>query len=253
MPTVPAPVRDLTVVVPAFNEARRIGPTLERLLAWLPGHSERSEVLVVDDGSTDGTGDLVEREFAGRVRLVRRPRRGGKGAAVRSGVEAARGTWILLADADLSIPIEELEKLAPFAADHPVVIGSKRAPGSDLAYPPLRRMLGGVGQKLIAAFVVSGFHDTQCGFKLFRADVAKELFALQKLDGFGYDFEVLFLARRYGHPVREVPVRCAHQLGSTVRLKSYWTVLVEVFTVVSNRLRGVYPPARVEPESERAR
>ena len=234
-------VRDLSIVVPAYNEARRIGTTLERLLAYGKGRFDRLEVLVVDDGSDDATADVVERAASDVVRLVRRPRRGGKGAAVRSGVEAARGKWILVADADLSIPIEELEKLAAFAGDHPIVIGSKRAPGSDLEYPPVRRFLGGLGQKLIALFVVSGFHDTQCGFKLFRADVARELFARQRIDGFGFDFEVLFLARKYDHAVREVPVRCAHQLGGSVRLKSYWTVLTEIFAVTWNRVRGRYP------------
>jgi glycosyltransferase involved in cell wall biosynthesis len=249
----PVVVRDLTVVVPAFNEARRIGPTLDQLLAWGAAHCDRFEVIVVDDGSTDGTAALVEGGWKDRALVLRRPKRGGKGAAVRAGVAAAKTTWVLLADADLSIPIEELEKLSPFATENALVIGSKRAPGSDLAYPPLRRFLGGIGQQLISLFVVSGFHDTQCGFKLFRADVAKELFALQRLDGFGYDFEVLFLARRYGHSVREVPVRCAHQLGSTVRLGSYWNVLVEVFTVLANRARGVYPEPRRVAASERAR
>ena len=235
------PVRDLSIVVPAHNEAQRIGATLDQLLAYGTPRFERFELIVVDDGSSDGTGELIERGWNGRVRLVRRPRRGGKGAAVRSGVEAARGTWILVVDADLSIPIEELEKLAPFAEESAIVIGSKRAPGSDLTYPPLRRFLGGIGQNLISLFVVSGFHDTQCGFKLFRADVAKELFRRPRIDGFGFDFEVLYLARRYAHRVSEVPVRCAHQLGGSVRLKSYWVVLTEIFAVSWNRASGKYP------------
>jgi len=234
-------VRDITILVPAYNEAQRIESTLHKILAYAPDRFERSEVLVVDDGSADGTADLVEKRFGDRVRVVRRPQRGGKGAAVRSGVMAASGQWILFVDADLSIPIEEIEKLSPFGEKASIVIGSKRAPGSEIEYPKVRHFLGGIGQMLISVFVVSGFDDTQCGFKLYRADVAKELFRYQRIDGFGFDFEVLFLARRMRHAVSEVPVRCAHKIGGTVRMKTYLSVLREVGIVWWNRLLGRYP------------
>jgi dolichyl-phosphate beta-glucosyltransferase len=237
-------VRDLTILVPAYNEARRIETTLEKILAYTPGRFEKSEVLVVDDGSSDGTADLVEKHFGDRVRVVRRPQRGGKGAAIKSGVMAAQRQWILFVDADLSIPIEEVEKLSQLGEKTPIVIGSKRAPGSEIEYPAIRHFLGGIGQKLIAVLVVSGFEDTQCGFKLYRADVAKELFRHQRIPGFGFDFEVLFLARRMGHDVSEVPVRCAHKIGGTVRLKTYLGVLREVGSVWWNRILGRYPKRR---------
>ena len=236
-------IRDLTIVVPAYNEARRIESTLEKLLAYGTGRFDRFEVIVVDDGSSDGTSDVVKKRFGDRVRVIRQGR-GGKGAAVRTGVFASSTTWLMFVDADLSIPITEFERLAPHSDVNPIVIGSKRAPGSDIEYPAGRRFFGGPGQWVIALFVVRGFHDTQCGFKLFRTDVAQELFRAQKIDGFGFDFEVLFLAGRVGHGVSEVPVRCEHQLGSTVRIKSYLIVLREVATVVWNRLRGAYPSRR---------
>ena len=237
-------VRDLTVLLPAYNEALRIEGTLDKVLAWLPSRIERFEVIVVDDGSGDGTADVVERRYGSRVRVVKRPRRGGKGAAIKSGVMAAKGEWILFSDADFSIPIDELEKLAARTKEAPIVIGSKRAPGSDLEYPKLRNVLGQAGNLLVSTCVVSGFHDTQCGFKLYRADVARELFAHQRLEGFGFDFEVLMLARRMGHEVVEVPIRCAHKIGGSVRLSTYLAVLKEVGIVLGNKLVGRYPRRR---------
>ena len=236
--------REITVLVPAHDEARRIEATLEQILAFLPSRFEAWEVLVVDDGSRDGTAELVRARFPGRVTVIQRPRRGGKGAALRAGVRVASRAWILFVDADLSIPIEELEKLLPFAEKSPIVIGSKRAPGSRIEYPRLRRALSGIGQILISTFVVRGFHDTQCGFKLYRADVARELFGLSLIDGFGFDFEVLFLARRLGHAVSEVPVRCVHRAGGSVRLGTYLGVLLEVARLCAHRARGRYPAPR---------
>lgn len=238
-------IRDITILIPAYNEARRIQSSLERILAYDSRRFERFEVLVVDDGSTDGTADLVERVFGDRVRVLRQrageSMRRGKGAAIRRGVMETRTTWLLFVDADLSIPIEELALLEPFAASAPIVIGSKHAPGSDVRYPKVRRALSGIGQRLIALFVVSGFHDTQCGFKLYRTDVARELFRAARIDGFGFDFEVLFLARRLGHQVAEVPIRCEHRIGGSVRFGTYFAVLREIGTISWNRVRGVYP------------
>lgn len=233
-------IHSVTVVVPTFNEVVAIQRTLERILAFLSAHQLAFQVIVSDDGSTDGTAELVEREFAGRVQVVHGAH-AGKGAAVRSGVAAARCEWVLICDADLSIPIDLLLELGHSTERAPIVIGSKHVPGRTAAYPPLRWLASRVGQALIATLVVRGFHDTQCGFKLIRSDVARQLFAAQRLDGFGYDFEILHLARRWGIAVIEVPVTCEHRLGGTVRPGAYLRTLYEVLTVAGMRLFGRYP------------
>jgi dolichyl-phosphate beta-glucosyltransferase len=242
------PRRELTILIPAYNESRRIADTLEKVLGYARTRLDAWELLVVDDGSEDGTSDLVRERFGDAVRVVRRAARGGKGAAIKTGVEAASRPWILFSDADFSIPIEEFEKLWKEADRAPIVIGSKHAPGGHVEYPPLRRFLGSIGQRLIALLIVSGFHDTQCGFKLYRTDAAREVFRYQRIPGFGFDFEVLFLARRFGYDVREVPIRCEHKIGGTVRLSTYLSVLGEIARLRWNLLCGRYPrsPAAAE-------
>ena len=235
------PRPELTILFPADNESRRIADSLAHALAWARERLPASEVLVVDDGSSDGMAGIVRARFGEEVRLLSSARHGGKGAAIKCGIEAARKPWILICDADLSIPLEEFDKLWSESEAAPVVIGSKRAPGSRHVCPPLRRLLGGLGQKLVSLCVVSGFHDTQCGFKLYRADVARELFRHQRVVGFGSDFESLMLARRLGHAVREVPIHCEHKPGGSVHTLAYLAVLGEVGRIRWNLLRGRYP------------
>lgn len=236
----------LTILLPAFNEARRLPSALEQVLAWCEarrGTLGSIEVVVVDDGSDDGTGEAVRRDFAGRVRLVSRARRGGKGAALRSGIEQVRTRWMCFLDADASVPVDQIDVLLPCAERAPLVIGSKRAPGSSIRYPLSRRIVGAMGQALIRTLVVDGFHDTQCGLKLMRTDVARELARSGKIAGFGFDFEFLFLARRLGHAVIEVPIRCEHRIGGSIHAWTYLAVLAELAQVLRHRLRGGYPRA----------
>lgn len=228
-------------MIPAYNEARRIQHTLDKVFAYDAARFERLDVLVIDDGSSDGTAEFIAKTYGDRVRVARQPERRGKGAAIRRGVLETRTTWLVFIDADFSIQLSELEKFEPHAELVPIVIGSKRAPGSHVEYPKVRRFLGGIGQSLISIFVVSGFHDTQAGFKLYRTDVARKLFAAQTIDGFGFDFEVLYLAKRFGYSVAEVPIHCEHKVGGTVRMGTYLTVLKEIGTVLWNRMRGAYP------------
>lgn len=211
---------DLTVVVPAYNEERRLGPTLERLRAFLKGR--RYEVLVVDDGSSDGTVALVRAMAKRWPALKLRPlgANQGKGAAVRHGVATARGKRILFSDADLSTPIEELPRLeAALKAGAAVAIGSRALDRARTSvHQPFYREAGGrVFNTVVQALTVPGIEDTQCGFKLFDAAAAKRLFAQQQVTRFGFDVEVLYLARKAGYKVAELPVRWVNSPETKVR------------------------------------
>ena len=191
---------DLTIVIPALNEAGRIGRTIDRIGAWAESRSRSCELIIVDDGSTDGTRDVVAQTASGRisVRVLTHPRNLGKGAAVRTGVLAGNGATVLTCDADLAVPIEELAKLEPWLdRGFDVVIGSRDMPDSVLDPPqPLHRRLMALTFRAIRRrLMLSDIRDTQCGFKLFRGEVARSVFARQTMTGWTFDCEVLGIAR----------------------------------------------------------
>jgi dolichyl-phosphate beta-glucosyltransferase len=225
-------VIDLSVIVPAFNEQRRIGPSIESVCAYLESTGGRWELIVVDDGSTDDTACVVEASVDRdpRVRMIRLDRNVGKGHAVRVGVRASRGTDVLITDADLSTPIAEVSKLSAVGRDAIAVIGSRALPESQIEVRQgrVRRLLGQLGNRYIQAVAVPGVRDTQCGFKLLRGQAARALAAQSRLNGWGIDVELLHLCTRYGWPVVEVPVRWRHRTGSKVRPIAYLGVLAEV-------------------------
>jgi dolichyl-phosphate beta-glucosyltransferase len=206
-------LESLSIIVPAFNEAERLPDSLRAICAWADTSGMDVEIVVADDGSLDNTAALVEAAAADdpRLRLERLPRNAGKGAAVRAGVVASRGRWILITDADLSTPIEEVERLAAaaIARKTPIAIGSRDVAESriEVHQPWYREAMGRTFNRIVQAVAVPGIHDTQCGFKLMRADVAKDLFARATVDGFAFDVELLMLAKRLGHEIVEVGVR----------------------------------------------
>lgn len=240
----------LSVVVPAFNEERRIGTTLEKLLAYLAQQPYLAEVLVVDDGSRDSTRTLVEGLIAARqsqatprLQLIAAPHRG-KGHAVKVGMLAASGARRFLADADLAMPIEQLERFFPAleSGGAQIALGSREAPGSRRFNEPRHRhSMGRIFNALIRALAVPGIRDTQCGFKLFTAQAATHLFGQQRLDGFGFDVELLYVARRSGLCAVEIPIDWYHQEESKVRpLRDSVAMLQDVLRVRWNSLRGRY-------------
>lgn len=210
----------LSVVIPAYNEESRIEATLEQVHAYLSLQSYPWEIVVADDGSIDGTAELVA-AFAGKnagVRLLHLEHRG-KGWAVRQGMLAAEGAYRFLCDADLSMPVEQIGRfLGPEFEGVDILVGSRELEQSRRFGEPARRhLMGRVFNLLIRALALPGIGDTQCGFKLFRAETTVALFERQTLWGFAFDVEVLYLARQHGLVVREVAIDWHYREGSKVR------------------------------------
>ena len=212
---------EISIVIPAYNESARLGRSLDRVLSFVRQQGWDAEVIVVDDGSRDATADLV-REYTRTnpiVRLVQNPGNRGKGYSVRSGMLSAQGSIILFTDADLSSPIEEAPKLLEaLKAGADIAIGSRwlRSELQTQRQSMARQVLGRVYNMLLRTLLGLRFKDTQCGFKAFRRSAAKALFPLQKIEGWGFDPEILFLAGRMGFEVAEVPVVWAHDEGTLI-------------------------------------
>jgi dolichyl-phosphate beta-glucosyltransferase len=237
----------LSIVIPAYNEERRLPPTLAAVRAYLDARAyPQAEIIVVDDGSRDGTVALVEaaaREDS-RVQLLRNPGNQGKGYSIRHGMLEARFEWVLFSDADLSAPIEELDKLLQAALDRraQVAIGSRALDRSLIGVhqSPLREFIGIVLNRVMR--VVTGLHfaDTQCGFKLYARDAARLIFMRQQLDGFSFDVEDLFIARVLGIPATEVAVRWNNVEGTKVGIMVGPQFFLDLALIHYYRLAGRY-------------
>jgi dolichyl-phosphate beta-glucosyltransferase len=230
----------LSVVVPALNEEDRLPRTLERIVAHLGRRREGYELVVVDDGSRDRT---AERAQAAGATVLRNETNRGKGYAVRRGMLAARGARRLMTDADLSTPIEELDRLsARMDEGHDVVIGSRALPGAriEVRQPWYRENMGRLFNLFVRALAVPGVTDTQCGFKLFSGAAARDVFSSARLDGFSFDVEVLFLARRKGYRVAEVPVVWRNDAASRVSLLRGFLAFPDLLRIRANDWSGRY-------------
>lgn len=223
MTTSATPACELSVIIPAYNEEARLGGTLDAILKYLGAQPYTWEVLVVDDGSKDRTVAIAEERAAkdgsGRLRVVRNPKNLGKGGTIIHGMREARGAQRLFTDADNSTPIEEVAKLrAALAEGFDVAIGSRAVAASNVEVhqPWYREMMGRTFNLMVQALVLPGFKDTQCGFKLFSAKAAEAVFPKQRLQGFSFDVEVLYLAKKAGFKIKEVGIRWIDSPASRV-------------------------------------
>jgi dolichyl-phosphate beta-glucosyltransferase len=238
---------DLSIVIPAFNEEQRIQPTLEHLHRFLASRTMSWEIVVVDDGSADGTVGLVERLALTipNLRVIASTPNRGKGSAVRIGMLAARGRIRVMCDADGSMPAEELPRLlAPISiGDVEIAIGSRYAEGARAndTQPLYRRLWSRLCNKVVQRALVPGVRDTQCGFKAFTAKAAVDLFERARIDGWAFDLEILALARRRGYGIAEIGVAWVDDRRSRINpLKDMWKVIKEAVTIRRNLRRGVY-------------
>ncbi len=237
----------VTIVIPAWNEEQRLPGTLEQITAYLDQQSYAAEVLVVENGSTDRTTEIAE-SFAARfayIRVLHSPQ--GKGAAVKMGMLAGRGAYLYVCDTDLAVPIEEIAKfLPPQISEYDVAIASREAPGARRYNEPFyRHLMGRVYNFIAQLIVVPGIKDTQCGFKCFNRQAARAIFSVQVMSGWGFDVEVLFIARRWGHRIVEVPVNWYYGKGSRISpVKDSLRMLGELWQVRRNGWRGFYDVKR---------
>lgn len=240
------PVR-LSIVIPAYNEERRLPRTLADVLEYARRQPYASEIIVVDDGSTDRTADVVraQQPRVPNLRLVQHPDRvnHGKGAAVRRGMLAARGQFRLFMDADNSTTVDHMERFWPFFDEgYDIVIGSRAVAGARVAVHQARykELAGNLGNFVIQSLAVPGIRDTQAGFKVFRERAVKDVFPRLTIDRWGFDIEILAVARRRGFRVKEAPITWINDPHSKVKLSSYFEVLGEVWRIRRNLRSGVY-------------
>lgn len=235
-----------SIVIPAHNEQNRLPGTLEQIFHFLEQQSFTYEVIVVENGSTDRTYEVAQ-EFATRheqLRVIQSEK--GKGAAVQRGILTAKGEYRFMCDADLSMPVEEIVKfIPPNLQNFDIAIGSREARGSVRYNEPSYRHWGGRGINfLVQTLILPGLNDTQCGFKCFRADVAEDIFNRQTLQGWSFDIELLYIARRHGYRIVEIPIHWHHFSDSKVSaLRDAVGMISDIFRIHANAWRGTYGDA----------
>jgi dolichyl-phosphate beta-glucosyltransferase len=239
-----------SIVIPAYNESARLGATLEKVLAYVHAQGWDAEVIVVNDGSRDNTAEIV-RSFAAKdpaLRLVENPGNRGKGYSVRNGMLNARGSIVLFSDADLSSPIEEAPKLfEALERGADIAIGSRwlRAETQTQRQPLHRQLFGRIFNLVLRLTLGLQFADTQCGFKAFKQTAVQAIFPLQRIERWGFDPEILFLARKFKFRVQEVPVAWAHREGTSINpLVDGSRMVMEMLHIRWNSLTGKYDTAK---------
>ncbi len=241
----------LSIIIPALNEEQRLPPTLTRIDSFLHAQPFTAEVIVVDNGSKDGTAQFVQAysRIHTNVKLIQLAERG-KGRAVKAGMLAANGDHRFICDADLSMPIDEVVKFLPPDSDgYDINIATREGPGARrVGEPEYRHLMGRVNNTIIKVMALPDFEDTQCGFKMFSRKAAEDLFAVQLMNGIGFDVELLFIAKKRGYTVREVPITWYYDPDSRMRLvQDSLNMLREIWDIRQNWKKGLYAPRSLEP------
>ena len=236
----------LSIVIPAHNEASRLPPSLAQINGFLDQQDFSAEVIIVENGSSDRTYEVAQEAAreSDRIRVLQSPEGiRGKGLAVKQGMLAANGEWRFICDADLSMRIEDLAGfLPPKTSSYDIIIASREAPGAvRVDEPEYRHIMGRVATFIIKLAAIKDYEDTQCGFKLFSANVAEDLFRVQRMNGIGFDVELLYIAKRRGYRVKELPITWYYDPYSTMRL---WDdsvqLLREIWEIRRNWRQGLY-------------
>lgn len=236
----------LSVIIPAYNEEKRLLSTLSKICAYLSTKDFPYEIIVVDDGSTDNTLQMVK-NFASSNRhivILINEQNSGKGFSVRKGMLSARGEYVFFTDADLSTPIEEIEKCLPYLINgYDVVIGSRSMPGSDILVhqPWYREKMGKIFNFMVNMVLLKGIIDTQCGFKGFKREAVRTVFNRCKIDGFSFDVEALYLSRKYNFKIKEIPIRWENSpLSKVSPIKHSLQMFKDLIGIKIKDLKGDY-------------
>ncbi len=238
----------LSIIIPAYNETDRLPPSLEKVQAFIEQQPYETEVIVVENGSTDDT-YAVALAFTKKMPALRviREEKSGKGLAVRSGMLAARGQVRIFCDADFSMPVDEINKfLPPQLNTMEVAIASRELPQSiRIDEPEYRHWIGRIFNTMVRWSILPGLHDTQCGFKAFSAEVAEQVFLLQTLPGWSFDAEVLVIARELGYQIKEIPITWFYKPGTRLNIiQDSIKMAVDLWKIRRNARRGMYARAQ---------
>ena len=237
----------LSIIIPAYNEASRLPQTLEQVFSFLAGEDYSAEVIVVENGSSDKTLSLAQ-ELTKKYPDLRvlHNEKAGKGLAVQTGIFAAKGEYRIFCDADLSMPIEEVRRFIPPNLDKDIVIASREVEGA-VRYdePEFRHFTGRIFNLLIRLLALPKLHDTQCGFKCFRADVAENIFQHQHIEGWAFDVELLFIARMRGYEIVELPIPWYYNDESKINvLRDSFHMFFDLIKIRQNARKGKYGASR---------
>jgi len=235
--------KSISIVIPAYNEEKRIGLSLIQITKYMDENKYNYEIIIVDDNSTDNTLKIIKNFKSDKIKIIKNIVNRGKGYSVKKGILNSKHPFVLFSDADLATPIEELKKFMELIAKYDIVIASRNLKGSyiKVKQPFYRKFLGKSFPLLVNLIVLNKFEDTQCGFKLFKTNVAKKIVSLQTFDGFSFDVEILFIALKLGFKIKEEPVTWINKDGSKVKLiGDTFKMFFDLFKIRFNNHIGKY-------------